>query len=161
VCEKSYGSWGTLGSWVNSGGTWKYQPGPQAPTLQGITDGTSNTIMFGEKFHFDPNFDKIPLATREYDLKMWSAWSFSGSYKAAGHVLANASVPINFTTPAAAAGQTTYAYKDQRLSAWGSGHTGGANFCMADGSVRFLPNSTQLNILQNLSTRAGGETQLE
>jgi prepilin-type processing-associated H-X9-DG protein len=36
-------------------------------------------------------------------------------------------------------------------------HTGGANFVMVDGSVRFVPQSISLTLLQQLSTRAGGE----
>jgi prepilin-type N-terminal cleavage/methylation domain-containing protein/prepilin-type processing-associated H-X9-DG protein len=39
-----------------------------------------------------------------------------------------------------------------------SAHAGrGANFAFVDGSVRFLPNTTALNVLQDLATRAGGE----
>ena len=38
-----------------------------------------------------------------------------------------------------------------------SGHTGGANMLLGDGSVRFLTNSTTLQTLQWMSTRAGGE----
>lgn len=44
---------------------------------------------------------------------------------------------------------------------WGHGfysfHTGGANFAFADGSVRFLSTGTELRMLANLTTRAGGE----
>jgi prepilin-type N-terminal cleavage/methylation domain-containing protein/prepilin-type processing-associated H-X9-DG protein len=39
-----------------------------------------------------------------------------------------------------------------------SAHSGGgANFVMTDGSVRFLVNTTDLNLLKGLATRAGGE----
>lgn len=36
-------------------------------------------------------------------------------------------------------------------------HRGGAPVCMADGSVRFLPDSMDLRVLGRLATRAGGE----
>jgi prepilin-type processing-associated H-X9-DG protein len=36
-------------------------------------------------------------------------------------------------------------------------HTGGANFCFADGSVRFLSESIDLYSLAALTTRAGNE----
>lgn len=36
-------------------------------------------------------------------------------------------------------------------------HRGGAPICLADGSTRFVPDSTDLRILAHLATRAGGE----
>ena len=44
-----------------------------------------------------------------------------------------------------------------RICAWGSSHSGGANFCYADGSVSFLPDSTDLTVLQALATIRGEE----
>ena len=46
------------------------------------------------------------------------------------------------------------------LAAWGSAgslHPDGAHVVMADGSVHFLSENTDLVILENLSTFAGGE----
>ena len=40
---------------------------------------------------------------------------------------------------------------------FGSYHPGGANFLFCDGSVKFFKDSTSLNVLGALSTRAGGE----
>jgi prepilin-type processing-associated H-X9-DG protein len=36
-------------------------------------------------------------------------------------------------------------------------HPGGANVLMADGSVRFLKNSTNIQTVWSLGSRAGGE----
>ncbi|MBY0458795.1 MAG: DUF1559 domain-containing protein, partial [Gemmataceae bacterium] len=44
-----------------------------------------------------------------------------------------------------------------KLSSMSSAHTGGANVCLADGSVRFLRDSTALPVLWGMATRAGGE----
>jgi prepilin-type N-terminal cleavage/methylation domain-containing protein len=129
----------------------------QSIALTAITDGTSSTIMFGERYHFDANFDQIPQDYRLYNIRYWSAWGYVGGFPAGGHVLASSQAPINYTTPADAIGNSTYVYKDLRLSAYGSGHIGGANFCFADASVRFLSNSTTQPVLQALSTRNGGE----
>jgi prepilin-type processing-associated H-X9-DG protein len=41
--------------------------------------------------------------------------------------------------------------------AFTSGHTQGANFAMADGSVRFIANAIDLKTFRAMGTRAGGE----
>lgn len=129
--------------------------------LRDVTDGTSNTLFFGERSHRDLEFNRINLP---YDpLPNYGTWSvaffiFGGSLP---HHLRSTPVPINYQVPSTdryqvppTGGDTRV---DDRLCAFGSGHPGGANFAIADGSVRFLSEQTNLTTLQALSTRAGGE----
>jgi prepilin-type processing-associated H-X9-DG protein len=73
----------------------------------------------------------------------------------------SAAAPINFHLPliysANAQSAEFKTQSDLRLNAWGSGHPGGANFVLADGSVRFIKDTTALPVLKALSTRRGGE----
>ncbi len=117
--------------------------------LRDITDGTSNTLLFGERYHWDPVYTAIQT------LGGW-AWA---NYNAPQDYIYSTAVPVNFLLPLGTRlGSPTFA-EDNRICAFGSGHSGGANFCLADGSVRFfsLTGNTDLPLLQALSTRAGGE----
>ena len=115
---------------------------PQDPGIRmtGIVDGTSNTLMFGERHHFEP---------QDPHLDGWGAWAWN----APGDQILGASAPINYKLPP---GYGNPQYKD-RINAFGSGHSGGANFALADGSVRFIPDSVPLSTLQALATRSKGE----
>jgi prepilin-type processing-associated H-X9-DG protein len=44
-----------------------------------------------------------------------------------------------------------------RLNAFGSQHAGGAQFALADGSVRFISENLDHSVLRALSTRYGKE----
>jgi prepilin-type N-terminal cleavage/methylation domain-containing protein/prepilin-type processing-associated H-X9-DG protein len=115
--------------------------------IGGITDGTSNTFLFGERYHYDPVYTNINT------LGGW-AWA---NFNAPQDYLLSTPVPINFQLPPGTKTGAPLFPEDDRVCAFGSGHTGGANFCMADGSVQFLTDATPLPVLQALSTRAGGE----
>lgn len=125
--------------------------------MASVLDGLSNTIMFGEKHHWDPRFDAIPEFRRSNLLMhQWSMWAWSGGFKGTGHVFCSCAVPINHRVPNNS-DPDSYTPQDLRLNAWGSGHSGGANFCLGDGSVRFIRQTISQQTLCALSTRAGGE----
>jgi prepilin-type N-terminal cleavage/methylation domain-containing protein/prepilin-type processing-associated H-X9-DG protein len=122
--------------------------GGSAVRIADVTDGTSNTLLLGERNHWDPNYDllcpKDPIGTNGW-------WAYAD----AADVLLSAAVPLNYQVPPTAT--SCGDVKADRLCAFGSRHPGGANFALADGSVRFLADSIPLATLQGLSTRAGGE----
>jgi prepilin-type N-terminal cleavage/methylation domain-containing protein/prepilin-type processing-associated H-X9-DG protein len=114
-----------------------------------ITDGTSNTLAFGERWHWDPAFTAIGTL---------GGWAWSNSNSAEDYLLST-NVPINYTlAPGTVIGPPSYP-DDNRTCAFGSAHSGGANFSFGDGSVRFLTltSNGDLPLLQALGTRAGGE----
>jgi prepilin-type N-terminal cleavage/methylation domain-containing protein/prepilin-type processing-associated H-X9-DG protein len=115
-----------------------------------ITDGTANTLAFGERYHKDPAYTQIANE---------GGWAWA-NYDAPQDYILSTVVPINYQlAPGTQTGSPAYP-EDLRLCAFGSGHPNGANFCMADGSVRFLTltsTGAELLTLQALSTRAGGE----
>lgn len=125
-----------------------------------VFDGTSNTLLFGERFHDDPIFDRKlhdhPTQFSRYPIWKWGTWSWTGGGNGTTHVFGSTRVPLNFTTPESA--PASYASVNDRMSAFGSGHVGGANFALADGSVRFLTESINMELYQSLSTKRGRET---
>jgi prepilin-type N-terminal cleavage/methylation domain-containing protein/prepilin-type processing-associated H-X9-DG protein len=140
------------------------QPAPdQVPVrLADITDGTSNTLLFGERSHRDPNYDSYAsagLASRP-SMASWGWWAASEGRLAVGDVTLSAYVPINYQVATANGSGGSGEFlpvEEQRVCAFGGGHGGGANFTLADGSVRFIAQSIPLATLRQLATRAGGE----
>ena len=139
---------------------------PVAP--REVTDGLSHTAAFGERSHADANFESFNAAGWGEPLKEWGWWGASTSRKMIGHVTMSAYAPINYQLPfsyESRGGQDPSAdsfskfqhYVDLRISAFGSNHPGGANFCFADGSHRFLTDETEQSVLQAACTRAGSE----
>jgi prepilin-type processing-associated H-X9-DG protein len=155
----------------NMNGIFRYST---AQTIASITDGTSNTMLYGEKAN--GLFGTTSTGLNESLCFNWWADSVSGD------TIFTTLYPIN-------------AYKkvpniaDEYDWSWVEGassfHPGGANFAFADGSVRFIKDSvsswqyngatgypigvtdnhpvytlapgTQLGVYQQLSTRAMGE----
>jgi prepilin-type N-terminal cleavage/methylation domain-containing protein/prepilin-type processing-associated H-X9-DG protein len=150
------------------------QPNQVAVRLAEVLDGTSNTLFFGERHHLDLSFDSfstfggspIPYTDPIWN---WAWWAPSGGFAGIGDVTQSAFVPINYRHPCTFATRdqcsppitnsrsSFFIHQDRRLCAWGSGHPGGANFALVDGSVRFFPQTLPLVTLQALATRAGGE----
>jgi prepilin-type N-terminal cleavage/methylation domain-containing protein/prepilin-type processing-associated H-X9-DG protein len=112
--------------------------GRPSTRIASITDGTSNTILAGET-DFKPQ--GVPSTS------MGGVWS----YGYIGYSWGTTYNPFNVHNNTG----TTY-------GAFRSEHTGGGNFVMADGSVRFISNTINrvengVNVWQALSTRAGNE----
>ena len=155
-----------LSSYGGSAGTRWVPPVPPGKARDGIffidrgvcfadiTDGTSNTLLFGERHHFDPEFDRIAPGLGRGTIAIYGKWGLLSIEEGTmDNVTLHTAVPINYRMPTGG-GILEVQY---RCSAFGSGHPGGANFAFADGSVRFLRDSTPLLMLQALSTRDGRE----
>jgi prepilin-type N-terminal cleavage/methylation domain-containing protein/prepilin-type processing-associated H-X9-DG protein len=99
-----------------------------------IIDGTSNTLAVGEVF--DGHLGNNP-----------NVWSVGSRHT---HCLRTTENPIN-TPPGTGILYTTL------NGAFMSRHTGGANFTMGDGSVRFFSQNIDLTQYRRLSTIKGGE----
>jgi prepilin-type N-terminal cleavage/methylation domain-containing protein/prepilin-type processing-associated H-X9-DG protein len=121
-----------------------------------IVDGSSSTIAFGERLRVDPFFDQVyPKATDA--IEQHSGWAWANLFPGYDYLF-GAAQPINWSfTSANITSDSGFFWQDQRYSTFGSQHTGGANFGMADGSVRFIAETMTLKALQALTTRAGSE----
>jgi len=123
--------------------------------LTDITDGSSNTLLFGERYHRDPEYDlRQPMVLPGVgQMAERGRWGWVAGPGVMGEVMLHTAAPINYRVPPGGDRATL----QDRQCTFGSGHGGGANFAFADGSVRFLSESMPLATLQALSTRAGGE----
>lgn len=126
--------WGTIGSTTYASKTVKFRE---------ITDGTSTTLAVGET---------------TYDFKDY-LWSSSTPGGLAGtQRWGTARWIVGY--PRLAMGSTKYplnVHVTPNLGGYTSMHPNGLQFLYADGSVRFMGNSTPRDILNALSTRSSGE----
>jgi len=163
---KGYGAWDTFepAQWPNSSMDGSYRGvlhatssaynGVPAQTAGGvsqlggperigsITDGTSNTLMVGELTFTD--------TTRRATF-----WAYTyACYNQSSATVESRHLTNSYVKCANTPGQ----YGDQLCKrAFGSNHSQGLNFVMADGSVRFIPYSVDVNIMAGLATIQGGE----
>ena len=115
-------------------------------------DGTSNTLLLGERRFEDRVFDS-DTGDRIRD---WG-WVWFG---AQGDCFLGTSAPINFQLPenfpTLDAGTQQLLF-DDRINAYGSMHPGGAQVALVDGSVRFLSETISPITFRALGTRDGSE----
>lgn len=117
-------------------------------TFAKITDGSSNTLLAGERYSLD----------REWpDFKNYRGWAWSNAF-AARDCLSGVLEPINYQLPVGSGPSPSYSLTDKKFNSFSSGHPGGANFVMGDGSVQFitLTGTGQLELLQSLAIRNDG-----
>ena len=128
--------------------------------MSAITDGTSNTIAIGEAEADVRDVPEMGL-NRENNRDNFGRkdhWAFGGddvdthNQGDMSEHLGTTGVPMN--SPRVAPGQTGFAAYE---FCFGSRHTGGANFCYADGSVRFLSQQIDPKIYSAFGTRNQGE----
>jgi prepilin-type N-terminal cleavage/methylation domain-containing protein/prepilin-type processing-associated H-X9-DG protein len=99
-----------------------------------ITDGTSQTIMVGERAY------SLAPATWVGAVTNAEVFPYNSSNMVLGHTgeSRGPAVPVD-------------------INNFSSRHSGGVNFVFADGHVQFLTSSVSQAVYQALSTRAGGE----
>jgi prepilin-type N-terminal cleavage/methylation domain-containing protein len=88
-----------------------------------ITDGTSSTFLFGERYHRDPEFDRLrpDLFPISSPVAMWGRWGWTAGPGIMGNVTLHSAAPINYRVPPGG----DFSTLEDRLAAFGSGHRGG------------------------------------
>ncbi len=115
------------------------QYGLTAETIVGITDGTSNTVMIAE------------YQTRTHPRRT-SFWAYTyTSYNQSSAVPQSRTFNPDYDA-CVALGDSNPCKRG-----WGAFHTGGMNAVMADGSVRRIPQTLDMNVWLAMGTIAGGE----
>ncbi|MCD0460825.1 DUF1559 domain-containing protein [Roseiconus lacunae] len=138
------------------------QGGMAGAKFRDVTDGLSNTLMYGEA---EPDFvhsiessrqenqntgrkDHWAIGGDDFDNWEGTDWSEQGGSTA---------VPINYQRP------TDIRFSDASPEwaayevSFGSNHPGGANFCAGDGSVRMISESIDAELFSALGSRNGNE----
>lgn len=148
--------------------TWKQSPksrifGENSNTRIGdVTDGTSNTVAMNETTHWNvegspPNWGSRYWVQTGADLPDCSYCVVTnGPHRRCGINVWVIDSPPQCTWLTGTNAQTIVG-KLNKYGAVGSLHPGGANSLLADSSVRFLSEVTDLAILTNISTPQSGE----
>ncbi len=142
-------SWGGSGAmWCNNG----ILIVQLVTKTRDATDGLSNTLVIGEQSGF--------IANNDYRSNYFGGWG--GTISGSGGIPGNASwgtglhVVRSSPNPATAPafGNQTYLPNSPLTSA----HTGGIHGLLADGSVRFISDNTDMGTLRQLSSKQDGLT---
>ncbi len=114
----------------------------QNSRIDDIRDGTTNTLMIGE-FHF-------PETSREWQHRS-NFWAWGGTTGVVMPNHWNLRAPMDFD-------QCFEEWPNHKCNrSWGAYHPGGLNWALADGSVRFISENVDMELLMDLASIAGGE----
>jgi prepilin-type N-terminal cleavage/methylation domain-containing protein/prepilin-type processing-associated H-X9-DG protein len=116
-----------------------------ATNLQSITDGTSNTLLIGEKHVRPDGLGREDNGDNAY----YSGFNYTTAQRSAGWYIdgggARQNKPLMKPTDAAS------------TIRFGSPHTGICNFVFCDGSVHSIPVNIDIEVLRRLADRADGQ----
>jgi len=112
-------------------------------TIAGVTDGTSNTLMVGEKY----------IAVNSYQADDWGSEAITR-----GHGWATCRRTWDPPIPDNIGQYTPGDWNDAANERLGSAHPVGMNTVFADGSVKFIQYNIDVTTYRALGTRNGGET---
>lgn len=120
----------------------------QSVRFRDVTDGLSNTLVMGEISgeHFGAGWSS--------SFRPWTQGLNSGNNDAAMYACKNVAHPINRYS-GWQTGIASRLFNDVRFS---SQHTGGAQFALGDGSVRFISENIDFGLYQSYASADGGET---
>ncbi len=149
-----------------------------AVKISGVTDGTTNTFLFGEVSRW-PNEPPSVLMEANATFAALVSLYFSGEVRpmtgafvipqlnsppdtdgsVTNACFATAVIPPDWWNPSSTNYSATAAAACRKLGQWAfrSLHPGGANFAMGDGSVKFIKSSVNYAVYTGLGSRAGGE----
>jgi prepilin-type N-terminal cleavage/methylation domain-containing protein/prepilin-type processing-associated H-X9-DG protein len=132
--------------------------------ITGIGDGTSNTILFAECAGREDVYRAGKLAAKaQTDKNLANCARARGGAWATNDNAYEIGQRIEWcgNSNAALGPNTSLLMKINSSNEWGflfyGFHTGGANVCMSDGSVRLLRDGTSITTIIGMSTRNGGE----
>jgi prepilin-type processing-associated H-X9-DG protein len=150
VVGRQRSEWSTIGDQGLIG----VYPHTSRINIASILDGTSNTIAFGERPPVPAlNWGWGLRGAPDLDSLIWARYAPPDTMSIAATDESGAACPLPMyfqpprtPTPSRCDGYHMWSY-----------HSGGGNFALADGSVRFFNYNAGPTVLVDMSTRAGGE----